>query len=107
MNKRDKSVDGNQSGKKSARDNRPNCYDCVYRGCAEFSAHSTCNHPIFDAVPAGQFMPMLWMQKGLKSPFEKILNLAYSKHGFNSGWFMWPINFDPIWLETCDGFKQK
>jgi hypothetical protein len=24
-----------------------------------------------------------------------------------NGWFCWPFNFDPVWLEACDGFKAK
>jgi hypothetical protein len=23
------------------------------------------------------------------------------------GWFMWSLNFDPTWLQTCDGFSDK
>ena len=52
-------------------------------------------------------MPLVWMLKGLKSPFEKRLNVNYSQHGFNNGWFFWPINFDPVWLETCNGFERN
>jgi hypothetical protein len=28
-------------------------------------------------------------------------------HGICNGWFIWPINFDPVWLENCDGFESK
>lgn len=28
-------------------------------------------------------------------------------HGIKNGWFNWPWNFDPTWLETCDGFEAK
>ena len=27
-------------------------------------------------------------------------------YGRRSGWFNWPRNFDPTWLESCDGFKK-
>ena len=27
-------------------------------------------------------------------------------HGIKSGWFMWPMNFDPIWLDLCNGFED-
>lgn len=30
-----------------------------------------------------------------------------SKYGERSGWFYWPYDFDPTWLISCDGFKQK
>jgi len=28
------------------------------------------------------------------------------KHGEAMGWFWWPINYDPIWLEECDSWEQ-
>ena len=27
------------------------------------------------------------------------------EHGRNKGWFLWPLNFDPVWLVSCDGFE--
>lgn len=95
----------NKSGSQS-RSQKPDCYKCVYRGVIPGDAHSCCNHPIFDAVDGGKFMPMFFMMQGLRSPFEKRLNITYNQHGFNNGWFMWPINFDPVWLNTCDGFVE-
>ena len=35
------------------------------------------------------------------------LNIEGNEHGIRSGWFNWPFNFDPIWLENCDGFEDK
>jgi len=35
------------------------------------------------------------------------LNIAGDPHGIKNGWFMWPLNFDPIWLRNCDGFERK
>lgn len=87
---------------------KPDCYKCVYRGVVDYSAHSCCTHPFTEIMNgAGKFLPMMYMIKGLKSPIEKRLNISYSQHGFDNGWFMWPINFDPTWLNTCDGFKEK
>lgn len=28
-------------------------------------------------------------------------------HGVRNGWFMHPMNFDPVWLESCSGFTPK
>lgn len=86
------------------RDTKPNCYQCKYRGAADFSAHSSCKHPKIGAE--GILTPMFMMQ-GTRSPLEKRMNISYNRHGFNNGWFSWPINFDPVWLESCDGFEQK
>ena len=27
--------------------------------------------------------------------------------GVRGGWFTWPYDFDPGWLESCDGFEAK
>ena len=27
--------------------------------------------------------------------------------GVRNGWFTWPIDFDPTWVEVCTGFEQK
>ena len=98
---------GNQSCSESKQPAKPNCYQCKHRDCVSYSAHSQCKHPILDVIEASQFIPLLYMMKGLRSPFEKKLNVTYNQHGFNNGWFFWPINFDPVWLYTCDGFEEK
>lgn len=28
-------------------------------------------------------------------------------HGIRQGWFNWPLSFDPVWLESCEGFEEK
>jgi len=30
-----------------------------------------------------------------------------SDHGISNGWFFHPYNFDPVWLEYCDGFEKE
>ena len=30
-----------------------------------------------------------------------------SQHGLDNGWFMFPINFDPMWAENCTGYVSK
>lgn len=85
----------------------PNCYDCKHRGMVPGSAHSQCGHP--DA-PTTEGSGML----GMLSLFGKIgplpipqtkLNVLGNAHGRRSGWFNWPFNFDPVWLERCEGFE--
>lgn len=60
--------------------NRPNCYMCEHRirlqGEAAFSGCA-----------------------------NNKANVVGAFHGVQSGWFYWPENFDPVWLESCDGFK--
>jgi len=35
------------------------------------------------------------------------INVKGNPHGISHGWFNFPFNFDPTWLEECDGFKEK
>ncbi len=84
---------------------QPDCYKCEYRSGLDYSAHSCCSHPYVKGD--NKLLTLMYMGKGIKSPAEKRMNISYSQHGFDNGWFMWPINFDPVWLNTCDGFKEK
>jgi len=45
------------------------------------------------------FMVGLMVPRGMK--------IKANKHGINSGWFMFPFNFDPVWLEECSEFKEE
>lgn len=60
---------------------KPNCYKCVHRLSIPGDAHSRCNN-------------IAAKTKG-------------NSHGIRNGWFMWPLNFDPTWLESCDGFSDN
>lgn len=61
--------------------NKPDCYSCIYQKELSYSCHSECaNHEA---------------------------KVSANPHGIKNGWFMWPINFDPCWLESCDGFSQR
>lgn len=59
---------------------KPNCYTCVHRLNVAGSAHSRCNNhqAVVEANP----------------------------HGVKNGWFMWPLNFDPAWMVSCDGYSN-
>lgn len=28
-------------------------------------------------------------------------------HGVKNGWASWPLDFDPIWVEKCQCFRDK
>jgi hypothetical protein len=57
------------------------CYKCKHRRNVPGDAHSTCAN--------------------------KNARVKGVEHGVKSGWFMWPFNFDPVWLISCDGFEAK
>jgi hypothetical protein len=35
------------------------------------------------------------------------LGIRGNPHGIRKGWFNWPWNFDPVWLDNCDGFTPR
>ena len=85
---------------------KPNCYDCKYKGNVVGSAHSSCNHP--SANKAKDVALSLFIKTGEATTVHpKDLDIRANPHGIKSGWFFFPINFDPTWLENCNGFKQK
>ena len=61
--------------------NAPDCYKCIHRHLLIGDAHSAC-----DALKA---------------------KVKGDRHGIKNGWFFWPINFDPVWLESCNSFETK
>ena len=36
----------------------------------------------------------------------KVMGVKGSSHGITNGWFNWPFNFDPVWLESCNMFEE-
>jgi hypothetical protein len=89
----------------------PNCYLCVYRGTIPGDEHSTCNHPGsgFDADnPISSLFMLLGKRMGpVPIPETELIHITGYQHGIDNSLFNWPFNFDPIWLTSCDGFKQK
>ena len=60
---------------------RPDCYRCAHRRTIPGDAHTRCNN--HDAHVVG------------------------NPQGIRGGWFRWPLNFDPVWLKSCDGFSTS
>jgi hypothetical protein len=89
---------------------KPNCYNCAHRASLTGSAHSQCKHPAFQGINAalGLLATLRSSQRG--GPIEadtKEITVKGSAYGIANGWFMHPLNFDPVWLEECNGFQAK
>lgn len=82
----------------------PNCYECEYRGTVPGDAHSCCNHP---RVLTGSklYEGLVDTLAGRHNAAAKELGIEAHPHGVERGWFLWPANFDPTWLLSCNGFK--
>lgn len=59
------------------------CYKCKFRTDLPGSAHSQC-------------------QAGLLTLGTNKVQVVANQHGINKGWFMWPFDYDPVWLERCN-----
>lgn len=86
---------------------KANCYECKYRGEIPGDAHSCCNHPLLGKKDDNPFGAMAQMLTGRFRAAAQKLNVKAHPQGVRSGWFMWPANFDPVWLQNCDGFESK
>jgi len=88
-------------------DKKPNCYKCKYRGECPGSAHSRCVHPkVTEMNPLQAMSDLISMMRGVVTEV-KGLKVKGNPHGIRNGWFAWPFNFDPVWLEECNGFENK
>lgn len=81
------------------------CYGCKHRTDAPGSAHSSCINPRNTVQSNMESIILFIMGKNRSSPNG--VNVTANPHGIKSGWFIYPENFDPVWLETCDGFTAK
>ena len=72
------------------------CYKCKFRGTIPGDAHSCCNYP-------GTSADVVDFVLGKNSHIAKKLNIRGNAHGVRNGWFMWPVNFDPVWLGAVRG----
>tara|TARA_Y100000034_G_C6810059_1_gene363959 strand:+ start:717 stop:992 length:276 start_codon:yes stop_codon:yes gene_type:complete len=85
--------------------NNANCDKCKYQGRVPGSTHTSCKHPnvgndTFDAI-----VSLVEGMMGKTNALDK-LNIRADPHGVKSGWFNWPVDFDPAWLKHCEGYKN-
>lgn len=88
---------------------KPDCYKCEYRGAIPGDCHSCCNHPVFGSVPSNPLLALMAKRSGTSPTIIGVGGIVVkgNPHGIKNGWFCHPFNFDPLWLEECNGFKQK
>ena len=84
-----------------------NCYGCIYRGTVPGDAHSCCHHPAIKVDTSDMFMALEAMLSGRTNEAAFKLKIKGNQHGVDAGYFFWPANFDPVWLENCDGYTPK
>ncbi len=82
------------------------CFTCKYRMHVPGSAHSRCNHPSIVSSDRNELLAMLSGSVAIDVKSANKLGIKASAHGIRKGWFNWPYDFDPVWLENCNGFEQ-
>lgn len=86
------------------------CWKCKYRGEVPGSCHISCKHPSIDPASSMEKVQTLLASVGRSPPVGrecKDLNIKGDPIGIRGGWFHFPFNFDPTWLDNCDGFESK
>jgi hypothetical protein len=88
------------------------CSECIHEATIPGNCHSKCVHPELKDIwdhPLSELISISGKNFGI--PFMLDItagfNIRYNSYGFNNGWFQWPFNFDPVWLENCDKFEEK
>lgn len=64
------------------RTKRPDCHNCVHSGQGMSGGHHR------NCSEAGALVDL-------------------NPHGVKHGWATWPIDFDPVWVESCDEFMAR
>jgi len=95
------------------------CYTCAFRGEVPGSAHSCCHaiRSMFEN-PNDQRAVILEASAafGVDSKSERFLteqqlkgikSVEVNEWGKKNGWALWPLNFDPTWIEKCGLYRDK
>ena len=88
------------------------CYKCIHRREVPGSAHSSCAHPDAGVQDAMGSLAAILASVGRAPPMIDVagaekLDIKANPHGIAKGWFNWPHNFDPAWLDNCNGYEEK
>jgi len=91
---------------------KPDCYSCKWKRDNPGSAHIRCANPaVGEPEPLEEIFAILGSVGRASSPrrtdARKALGIIGHPQGIRGGWFNWPFNFDPAWLENCDGYESK
>ena len=93
-----------------------NCWSCKWKGEVPGSAHVRCMHPklapFYEALDKNPMLELGLMLGSVgRGPKlvtgENPLNVRGDPDGIRNNWFNWPYEFDPTWLENCDGYEVK
>ena len=85
---------------------------CKYEGNLAGQSHIKCEHSLVKDN-MGPLMTDLLSTLGGRGNISTLPDIQISMRiignvtGIKNGWFNWPFNFDPVWLDKCDSFEEK
>lgn len=83
------------------------CADCPYKSTVPGSGHhQKCEHPV---ILGSEFKILGLVLSGhykllgftVNETGEKFSMITINEHGIEHGWANWPVDFDPIWIDSC------
>jgi len=86
--------------------------ECKHQRDITYDCHISCEHPkIQEILPIPNTFKVLAslgnrMTFPIPDEVSKALGVVGTEAGIREGWFNWPFNFDPLWLESCNGFEE-
>lgn len=91
--------------------NPPDCRRCKWSRREPSGAHLCCMHPATEllwTLPGSRFVYVMGKGAGIVDYSEqtKGLYVVGDETGKAIGAFNWPFNFDPLWLQECDGWEM-
>jgi hypothetical protein len=80
-----------------------NCNKCKFHESIPGDAHVSCTMlPIQSRMYA-----VVIINLSAKVTTQTGIEVVCEPHGVDSGWCNWPINYDPIWIKSCNQFVEK
>jgi hypothetical protein len=89
------------------------CYNCTYKGSVPGSTHSSCSiisHSVSEELKSTAKMLEASLALGAHALVDENTQEPLVKldpHGVKKGWANWPLDFDPIWVQSCPFYKPK
>ena len=85
------------------------CWSCQYVKSIPGDAQARCKHPkVTERMNDrfGEILSLLGKRLGpqVELSSAEVLGITLNEHGVRHNWANWPFNFDPIWVNTCNGY---
>jgi hypothetical protein len=89
------------------------CYKCKFRGTLSTTHHSKCGVITYEISPEAKHLAEtleMSIAAGAHAIVDKTTGeplVRLNPHGVENGWAIWPLNFDPIWVDFCPFYSPK